>query len=90
MSMSINDTWKKFFKSDNFEDDIVGIIKIVMKSYLDYLIHEKLLEEIPTDDINYQSFKNANDITDVMKILSLELSLKKPFVVIFLPNPTGK
>ena len=75
MSMSINDTWKKFFKSDNFEDDIVGIIKIVMKSYLDYLIHEKLLEEIPTDDINYQSFKNANDITDVMKILSLELNL---------------
>ena len=75
MNMSINDTWQKFFNSGDLEDDIVGIIKIVMNSYLDHLIYMDLLEEIPADDINYQSFKGANDITGVMKVLFLELDL---------------
>ena len=75
MNMSINDTWQKLFNSGDLEDDIVGIIKIVMNSYLDHLIHMKLLERIPVDDIKFQSFKDANDISDVMKILSLAHSI---------------
>ena len=82
MNMSINDTWQKLFNSGDLEDDIVGIIKIVMNSYLDHLIYMDLLEEIPADDINYQSFKGANDITGVMKVLFLEHNMVASYLLI--------
>jgi len=75
MITSINDSWNKFFKSEAYEEDIVEIIKLVMSSFLEFLVKEDLLERIPEFESRYQAFIYARDITAVKNILFLELDL---------------
>jgi len=77
MSESINDTWKKFFKSGTYEEDIVEVIKLVMRSFFEHLFQMGTLDKIPVNDSRYQAFIHARDITAVKNILYLKMDLKE-------------